>query len=111
MHAPSKFGVVLAAVAVALVAGIGDADAKKKKRKPAPPRCVATLEGSATSTGILGQGSAMARVAAKADWEAKASSIYGAKYGNYSKARSVKWDCKKGAILLAKCVVTAKPCR
>ena len=110
MHAPSKFGVVLAAVAVALVAGIGDADAKKKK-KPAPPRCVATLEGVATGTGILGLGTAMARDAAKADWEAKASSKYGAKYGSYSKARSVNWDCKKGAILLAKCVVTAKPCR
>ena len=32
-------------------------------------------------------------------------------YANFNKARSVRLDCKKGAILKAKCVVTAMPCR
>ncbi len=109
MYTPSKVGLAVAAIAFALVAGIGDADAKKKKRTA--PRCVATVEGAATGTGILGLGTAKAREAARANWQATAASVHGTRYSNLNSARSVRWDCKKGAILLAKCVVTAKPCR
>ncbi len=110
MFQPSKIGLTVAAVMIALVAGAGDADAKKKKKYSAP-RCVATVEGAASSTGILGMGTAKARVDAQSNWQAAAASIHGARYSNFYNAQGVRWDCKKGAILLAKCVVTAKPCR
>lgn len=109
MFQPSKIGLTVAAVMIALVGGAGDADAKKKKHSV--PRCVATLEGSASSTGILGMGTAKARVDAQSNWQAAAASRHGARYANFNNAQGVRWDCKKGAILLAKCVVTAKPCR
>ena len=111
MKMPSKFGLALAAVTVALVAGAGEANAKKKKHVSAAPRCVATVEGAATGTGILGLGTAKARISARANWEATATSVHGARYGNMNRARNVKWDCKKNALILAKCVVTARPCR
>jgi hypothetical protein len=72
--------------------------------------CYPAIAGAATSEGILGLGSARARVVATEDWEAQASERYGAQYGRLSTARKVQWDCKKGAVLLAKCVVTAEPC-
>ena len=109
MFAPSKVGLTVAAIMIALVAGTGDADAKKKKYSA--PRCVATVEGAASSTGILGMGTAKARVDARGNWQATAASVHGSRYANFNNAQGVRWDCKKGAILLAKCVVTAKPCR
>jgi hypothetical protein len=94
---------VLAAAAIA--AGFGAADAT------AAPRCRAPTEGAATATGILGAGSAKARVEARLNWQATAASLYGRRYASFWNAQNVQWDCKKGAILLAKCVVVAKPCR
>ncbi len=72
--------------------------------------CKDAVEGAATSTGILGLGSAKARVAAQSNWEINVEDKYGPGYANFSAARDVQWDCKKGAVLLAKCVVVAKPC-
>lgn len=72
--------------------------------------CYPAIEGLASSKGILGLGSARARLAAKDDWETKAVAKYGPEYGQLRLARNAQWDCKKGAILLAKCVVTAEPC-
>jgi hypothetical protein len=77
----------------------------------AAPRCHAAVEGAATANGILGSGSAKARVAARANWRATARSLYGPRYASFWNAQGRQWDCKKGAILLAKCVVVAKPCR
>jgi hypothetical protein len=72
--------------------------------------CKDAVEGAATSTGILGLGSAKARVAAQSNWEINVEDKYGPAFANFGNARSVQWDCKKGAVLLAKCVVVAKPC-
>lgn len=111
----SKSGFVVAAIALAMTAGAGGADAHKvrhkKKTVSSSPVCVATVEGRASSTGILGLGTARAQDAAIEDWIIKTNAIYGNRYSNYRKAQVVRWDCKKNAIVLAKCVVTAKPCR
>jgi hypothetical protein len=72
--------------------------------------CEAPLEGAATGTGVLGRGSAKARIVARANWEDAAARTYGPKFANLSRAKDVRWDCKDNAILLAKCVVVAKPC-
>lgn len=73
--------------------------------------CKAPLRGTATGQGLFGKGSAEARRAARYEWESRASIIYGDSFGNFAKARRVSWDCKKGAILQAKCTVVARPCR
>ena len=110
MRAPSmKFGLAAVATAAALVAGIATADAHRERWDPIGA-CQPAIEGVATSTGILGLGSAKARVAAQSNWEFAAEEKYGPNFANFGNARRVQWDCKKGAILLAKCVVTARPC-
>ena len=73
--------------------------------------CVARMEGRATGQGILGLGTANARVFARNDWESRVADRWGSRYADLGRARAVRWDCKKGAILQAKCVVTAIPCR
>ena len=81
-------------------------------RPPMPHHAAArAVEGAATATGILGAGSAKARVQARANWQATARSLYGPRYASFWSAQGKEWDCKKNAILLAKCVVVAKPCR
>lgn len=81
---------------------------------PAPAEaatvCKARMTGQGTGLGIAGQGSALARSNALADWGNKVRAKLGAAYANTAKARSVKYDCRQGAILEAKCVVTAVPC-
>ena len=77
----------------------------------APTRCRAPGQGAPPPTGILGAGSAKARVQARANWQATARSLYGPRYASFWTAQGKEWDCKKNAILLAKCVVVAKPCR
>ena len=109
MLSPSKVGFALAAVAAALVTAIPTADARRHRHVAS--RCVATVEGTATATGILGLGTAKAREAARANWQATAASVHGERYSHFHRARNVKWDCKKNALVLAKCVVTATPCR
>ena len=82
---------------------------------PAPSssgsQCKGRIDGIATGQGIFGLGTARARQAAIADFEAKANTLFGASYGSFSRARGVKWDCNKLAIIRAKCVVTAQPCQ
>jgi hypothetical protein len=109
MRALSKFEIALAAASFAVVAGVGAAEARKERWDPIGS-CQPAIEGAATSTGILGLGSAKARVAAQSNWEFNAEEKYGPGFANFGNARRVQWDCKKGAILLAKCVVTAQPC-
>ena len=104
MRTTTKLAAVVAAAATIAI-GFGSADAN------AAPRCRAAVEGAATATGILGSGSAKARVEARANWQATARSLYGPRYASFWSAQNKQWDCKKGAILLAKCVVVAKPCR
>lgn len=108
MFKPTKSVIAMAAAGVVLTAGMGTAEARKHWREVGA--CYPAIEGVATGTGILGLGSAKARIAARADWEAKANQQYGPRYSSLYRARNVQWDCKKGAILLAKCVVTAQPC-
>lgn len=110
MRALSKSEIAFAVVAAAAVVGISAANARHKERWDPIGSCQPAIEGSATSTGILGLGSAKARVAAQSNWEINAEEKYGPNFANFDNARRVQWDCKKGAILLAKCVVTAQPC-
>ncbi|MEQ1713956.1 MAG: hypothetical protein ABL908_21525 [Hyphomicrobium sp.] len=72
--------------------------------------CRPAISGSGTGQGILGKGTQRARAAATSEWEAKAKSRHGWKFGKLGKASDVNWDCKS-LPLKAKCVVTAKPCR
>jgi hypothetical protein len=103
MRTTTKIAAVVAAAATIAV-GFGSA-------ADAAPRCRAAVEGVATATGILGSGSAKARDEARANWQATAQSLYGRRYASFWNAQGKQWDCKKNAILLAKCVVIAKPCR
>lgn len=96
------------AVTGALAASANSALAAKKWREI--DGCFPALEGSASATGVFGQGSAKARSAARLNWERAVDAKYGPEYASLNRARRVQWDCKKGAILLAKCVVTAEPC-
>ena len=105
----SKFNIVLVTGGIAVVAGLGSVDVFARRWDPIGS-CEPAVEGAATSTGILGLGSARARVAAQSNWEINVEEKYGPKFANLAYARHVQWDCKKGAILLAKCVVTAEPC-
>jgi hypothetical protein len=74
------------------------------------PRCHATIEGVGTGQGLLGAGTRKARAAAVSDFEQKATSLHGARYGKFANAKNVKTDCRSGT-LEAKCVITARPCR
>jgi len=96
-------GLLAAAAAIVSTFGVVEANAL--------PRCRAPVEGVATATGILGTGSAKARIEARENWRRTVRSLYGPRYSDFWNAQGKQWDCKKGAILLAKCVVVAKPCR
>jgi hypothetical protein len=108
----AKFVTLAVAAAVALSAGVGQAEAAKKKYKPRPAAtaCKAPLLGVATGQGLFGKGTAQAKAAARYDWESKATNAYGDAYGNFDKSRGKNFDCKKGAILKAKCSVVSRPC-
>ncbi len=108
MSGSTKVMMLTAAAAIAIAAGTGAASAAKKWRET--DGCYPAVEGSATATGIFGQGSAKARVAARLDWERNAAAAYGPETASLGLARRVQWDCKRGAVLRAKCVVTAEPC-
>ena len=106
-----KVSTLAAAAAIALTAGMADADAHRRKAQHSHGgKCYPAMEGRATGQGLFGKGTAQARAAARYDWESKASARYGDAYGNFDKASGRSWDCKKGAILKAKCVVVARPC-
>ena len=108
----TKIATLAAVVAVTMTAGVTVADAHKRKHKHSHSvsKCYPTLEGRATGQGLFGKGTAEARAGARVDWESKSTNRYGYEYGNFDKAVNVRWDCKKGAILKAKCVVLARPC-
>jgi hypothetical protein len=103
MRATSKFMVFVAAAGFA--AGLS------ATASDAAPRCRPSVQGSAASLGLFGVGSANARAAARANWQANAGSAYGYRYASFYRARNVRWDCKPGFILPATCVVVANPCR
>lgn len=109
----TKIASFAAAAAIALSAGIAAApsDAEARHRPGHGLTCKAPMRGSATGQGLFGKGTAQARAAARYDWESKATNAYGDAYGNFDKSRGKSWDCKKGAILKAKCTVVARPCR
>ncbi len=86
-------------------------DDAKAQRWGTMDGCVGTVEGIGRGTGAFGRGTERARYAAARDWERNAYSQYGRSYSNLNRADDVQWDCKKNALLLAKCVVTANPCR
>ena len=109
MRKLSTIGIVLGAAAVTIVAVSGSADARRKYWN-SEGQCQPAIEGLATGTGILGLGSSRARIAARSNWETTAANQFGPAFANLDQARNVQWDCKKGAVLLAKCVVTAQPC-
>lgn len=73
-------------------------------------QCRGRMSGEGTGMGIAGQGSALARSNALADFGRKAEARHGKAFGNTALARSVRYDCRQGAILEAKCVVSAVPC-
>lgn len=73
--------------------------------------CRARMSGQGTGLGIAGQGTNNARSNALGDWMKKVEAKHGKRFANTANARSIRYDCRTGAILEAKCVVTAIPCR
>ena len=117
MPAYRTIGSLLALTAVALIAGQSAASAHTRKHRhyhhhhhQAGAVCKARVEGRATGQGLFGTGTQAARAAAQTDWENKAAALHGQAYASLGRASLVRWDCKKNAILKAKCVVTARPC-
>jgi len=93
------------AAATAVTSAVGATDAL------AAYRCRGAVSGNAASLGVLGVGSAKARIEARRNWSANAANEYGPRYANFYNARNVVWSCKPGFIGPATCVVRANPCR
>jgi hypothetical protein len=106
-HMKTKLSAIIL-LGVGLIASANVADARSHWNRTG--KCYPPLEGAATGKGILGLGSERAREAARDNWEASAEDRYGRAFANLSRARDVQWDCAKGALITAKCVVTASPC-
>jgi len=104
MRTTVKFA-ALAVMAATMASGFGATDAS------ALPRCRPPVEGLASATGILGAGSEKARIQARENWRITVRRLYGPRYSDFYNAQNKQWDCKKGAILLATCVVVARTCR
>ncbi|MFT3732109.1 MAG: hypothetical protein QM780_11935 [Hyphomicrobium sp.] len=104
MRTTVKFA-ALALATAATVTGFAATEAN------ALPRCRPPVEGLASATGILGAGTQKARIEARENWRLTVRRLYGPRYADFYNAQNTQWDCKKGAILLAKCVVVARPCR
>ena len=100
----------LTAAALASLAAVVIAGATSHTASAAEPRCHNPIEAVGIGQGPLGAGSKKARAAVLVDFEQKAAALHGAKYAQFSKAKTVKRDCRSGA-LEAKCVITARPCR
>ena len=73
--------------------------------------CRARMDGQGTGQGIAGQGTEVAKSRAAANWSARVQARHGSSFAIFAKAQSVRYDCRQGAILEAKCVVSARPCR
>ncbi len=107
-HMISHKGLASALIAATVCATAFSAAAEAARYNP---YCHTRMEGRATGQGLFGVGTQNARAFAVADWESKVADRWGPRYASFRYARGVQWDCKKGAILQAKCVVTAMPCR
>lgn len=103
----AKFALIAVAAGLSVVGGSDNASAR---RWDPVGKCYPPIDGVGTGHGVFGRGSARARAVARSNWEAAAASQYGYAYSRLYLAQGVQWDCKKLAILTAKCVVTAKPC-
>lgn len=110
MRVVSFLSFAAVAAVAAGVAAVAFAPSSEAQRWNPIGNCKDPVEGAATSQGILGLGSARAREAAKSNWEINVEDKYGPEFANFNYASRVQWDCKRGAVLLAKCVVVAKPC-
>ncbi|MFN0219193.1 MAG: hypothetical protein ACKVP4_10300 [Hyphomicrobium sp.] len=106
-----KLSMTLALALAAAVTLSAASDVAQAKRWNEYDGCYDPIEGIGRGTGVFGRGTQRARYAARRDWERNASGRYGPAYSNLSRAYDVQWDCKKNAVLVAKCVVIAKPCR
>ena len=73
--------------------------------------CRARMSGEGTGMGVAGQGTTKARAAALSNWARNVEIKHGKRFADSAKAQSVRYDCRQGAILEAKCVATAVPCR
>ena len=98
--------ILVGAAVTFVVAGVDCGDAQGLD----PVRCYPAIDGIGTGHGILGRGTANARLAARSNWRVAAADQYGPTYDRFYMARDVRWSCNKLAILTAKCVVVAKPC-
>ena len=96
------------ALALLVLAVMGGSEANARRPQIV---CKPRIDAIGTGQGLFGEGTENARAAAITNFESKAASRYGFRYGTYANARGVRWDCKKNAILLAKCVVSGSPCR
>lgn len=108
MRSSLKVAFVTVGLAAALSASAGPSESRDRWNPYG--RCHQVVEGVGTGNGVFGRGSRRARVAARQNWEDAVQNMYGREYASLSYAREVRWDCKQRALLLAKCVVTAKPC-
>jgi hypothetical protein len=71
--------------------------------------CRARMSGEGTGVGVAGQGAALARSNAMADWSRKVAARHGQRFASTALARSVRYDCRQG-VLETKCAATAVPC-
>lgn len=94
----------LAALAAAAVFTVASGEASAAS-------CKARVAGTGTGQGLAGIGTENAKAAATVDWQANVRKRYGHRFANVAKAQGVRMDCAQGAIMQAKCVMTAKPCR
>lgn len=81
---------------------------------PAPSEaatCRGRMAGEGTGTGVAGAGTDAARKAALANWAQKVEARHGRRFTNTARARGVRYDCRTGSLIEAKCVVSAIPCR
>lgn len=100
-HRSLALAVLAAGIATMTFASVADARTS----------CRARMNGGGTGLGMLGLGTENARSAAVSNWAAKVNARWGIYYANFDNARGVRWNCKKGAILQARCYVSAVPCR
>lgn len=102
-------GIGLVAMAIALAASLTPTPVDAQRWRSIAS-CEDPVEGVATGQGIFGRGTIRARAAARADWEDQVARQYGPSFARFRYARDVQWDCKRGAVIRAKCVVVARPC-
>jgi hypothetical protein len=73
------------------------------------PSNVACKPRVSASTALSRPGTSVAKWSTTNVWERTVTSIHGPAYANFARARNKSWDCTGG--IVAKCQVTATPCR